>query len=461
MNRETWIPIASLAGLFLAGTVMLYATSGPPAPPQTLDVATKAVQQGNKAKAKAPPLVTRTPVEDRAAAPEGAKNVLLVVLSAARRDQLTPYGGPDDLTPWFRSLSEEGARFDDLIVSGGWSKTALITLATGYDALALDLVEPTNKAGNHRVPPRIDTLAERLATAGWYTMGVNAVPPGGKASGLAQGFDHFRDTTPGGFTPKQRLAADDAVRLATQMLRQRRPAEAERPFFLQLNLVDLHKPLKVPPKEFEPWRGPDHEIAPYRAVLNRVDRALATLDTQLGNLGLTDDTYVVVVGAVGEGLSMPEHHGAAHGRNLYPSTAQVPWIVRGPGVERGGVITGVASQLDVLPTILGLVGLPTPEGLPGSDWSAQVRQGGATTRTHAFADTWYSAANRAAVYTTTHACIKDFGSARLEEEGWADGCYDRRSDPTFVTRTPQPELMARLDAWRAETPGSAEPADGP
>lgn len=458
MNRETLIPLVGLIGLFLAGTVMLYVTSGPPVPAEVGAQVAKGTKAPKTSPAKptvdARALTTRRAVPvDRPEAPDGAKNVVLVVVSAWRKDQLAPYGGPEAVTPWLGELADQGARFDDAIAAGGWTRPAIASILTGAQALTLGLHDEGPTAGDVAV----DTLPERLAAAGWYTMGVNAVPHANKATGLADGFDHYRDAHAQGYTTQHRLQAAEAVTAALTMLKSRKADEATRPFYLQLNLVDLHKPIKVPPAEFQPFSGPDHEIAPYRAVLNRVDKALARLDLEIEKLGKRDDTYVIVVGAIGEGLEMPAHHGHAHGRNVYPSTAEVPWVVRGPGVDGGRVVTGLASQLDVSPTILGLVGQAsqTPEGM---DWSAQVRAGGKTTRTDAILDTWYYQADRAAIYTSERACIRDFGSADLEGEAWRDGCWDRAADPDFTRPFEDPALMAKLSAWRTEAVANAPKA---
>lgn len=454
MNRDTWIPLVGLVGLFLAGTAVLYATSGPPSPPPAAEVAKK---QAGKEKAKprgptAAQLVSRKPVgeADRPAPPEGARNVVLVVVSAWRKDQLAPYGGPPEVTPWLAEAAREGVRFSDVIAAGGWSKPSLASILTGQHALSLDIVEPAKGPSKRPLPEDAETLAERLAERGWYTMAVNALPHGGGPHGLAQGYDHFRDAHPQGYQPQHRLKAKDAVRIATNMLDRRSEVEQKRPFLLHLNLIDPHKPVKVSSSEAQNFHLDNPRLAPYRTVLNQVDQALARLDEGLEKRGLSENTYVVVVGAIGEGLSQPAHHGHAHGRNVYPSTAQVGWIVRGPDVAKGQAVEGLASHVDVTPTLLGLLGLPSEAG-EGRDWSDLVREGGRTTREEAIIDTWYYAANRAGVYTTDRACLKDFGSGPLDGEDWRDACYDRAKDPTFEHPLDDPALMSRLEAWRKQT----------
>ena len=71
--------------------------------------------------------------------------------------------------------------------------------------------------------------------------------------------------------------------------------------------------------------------------------------------GLRDDTLFVVTADHGEGLD--EHGEAVHGFFVYETTLHVPLIVRGPGVTPGTRIEGRHATIDVMPTVLDLLGL--------------------------------------------------------------------------------------------------------
>ncbi|MBW2257837.1 MAG: hypothetical protein JRI25_24990, partial [Deltaproteobacteria bacterium] len=48
--------------------------------------------------------------------------------------------------------------------------------------------------------------------------------------------------------------------------------------------------------------------------------------------------------------------------------------MRGPGVAVGHRVSGLASQVDVMPTVLATARIPLRDGdLAGRDWSTQVR----------------------------------------------------------------------------------------
>jgi tetratricopeptide (TPR) repeat protein len=50
----------------------------------------------------------------------------------------------------------------------------------------------------------------------------------------------------------------------------------------------------------------------------------------------------------------------------------VPWLIAGPTLPRGRVVKGLSRHIDVLPTLLELLRLDVPEGLPGESLVAQV-----------------------------------------------------------------------------------------
>jgi hypothetical protein len=115
----------------------------------------------------------------------------------------------------------------------------------------------------------------------------------------------------------------------------------------------------------------------------------------------------------------------------------------------------VASQVDIAPTLLGLVGVAGYEG-PGLDLSGTIRQKQRVTgREMAFTDTWFLNTNRAAVYTADRSCQRDF--AHIAHIAQADrhprfqeGCFDRIADPLHEGPFPNAEVEQHLIDWRAK-----------
>ncbi|MCB9696283.1 MAG: sulfatase [Alphaproteobacteria bacterium] len=416
--------------------------------------------KGKAGKAKAtrgpeglPPeaLLHVAPPHERPQPPAGTPNVVVLVPTSFRKDHVSPYGADPALTPFLQDVATHGARFDGLVSVGPLGRYTATAMLTGQVPSVVDMQDPSDGGDGKVLADEVTTLPEILRDAGWRTYGVTANFHLNQAAGLAQGFDVYRDTQPNGFDPAQRLEGPEAVQIALGMIRERSDEEAAHPFYLQVDLVDAHAPVRDVREITEQF---DRKTpgSTYRAAVHRTDEYLKGLWDGLGQLGFDrTNTFLMVVGDHGEGLSSPEHHGKAHGRYLYESSLDVVWLVDGPGVPEGRAIDGLASTTDVFPTLLELLGLPVPGGIDGRSWARQVLgKADRTTRERAFSDTWFADVSRASVRTERMACQKDFGSRESARDTFVDGCFDRKTDPDFLNVMMDDALMAELVAWRAE-----------
>jgi len=383
-----------------------------------------------------------------------APNVVLVIGCTVRKDQMGPYGGPPGVTPFLEEAARRGTLFTDALVASPWTKTGTTALIAGEHPIAVGMIQPSGRGNNRVLSDRVTTLAERFRRAGYATHGGTANPNANAVFGFGQGFDDYYDGSSlwrdGGVAkvPGTEMADEVVRRLAART----RPG----PLYLQVLLVDGHEPRHAPDEAVRPYLGDGvpPRVGQYRVALHAFDAAVRHLVEALGTLGVdATNTVFVVVSDHGEGLRWPKHHGGAHGVYTFSSTVEMPWILWGAGVAEGHVVEGLASQVDVAPTVLGLAGVRGYQG-PGHDWSAQVRGASSrTTRERAFVDTWYGHADRAAIYTDDVACHQAFsmGTAKARDRSERyTGCYDRNRDRLALEplEPGRPDLMAELLAWR-------------
>lgn len=100
----------------------------------------------------------------------------------------------------------------------------------------------------------------------------------------------------------------------------------------------------------------------YFAMCAEVDAMVGRLLTALEQRGLTDSTYVIFSSDHGENAM---EHRQFYKMNLYESSAHVPLIVAGPGVQEGTEVAGLVSLVDIYPTLMDMAGLDAPGGLDG------------------------------------------------------------------------------------------------
>src|SRR6202030_56676 len=86
---------------------------------------------------------------------------------------------------------------------------------------------------------------------------------------------------------------------------------------------------------------------------------------------LLDRTIVVVVGDHGESLG--EHGERTHGLFVYEGVTRVPLIIRAPSSRmRGRRVADVVRSVDVMPTVLELLGIPVPSSVAGTSLAARM-----------------------------------------------------------------------------------------
>src|SRR4029453_3282621 len=109
----------------------------------------------------------------------------------------------------------------------------------------------------------------------------------------------------------------------------------------------------------------DYE-ATYDGNVRRLDQALQQLFNNLRLQGRYENTTIVVVGTYGvqfgeAGLFLTSGRYSVAG-------VRVPWIMRLPTLpeeRRGGEVAGIASSLDLAPTLLETVHVQRPRGMHG------------------------------------------------------------------------------------------------
>jgi arylsulfatase A-like enzyme len=163
-------------------------------------------------------------------------------------------------------------------------------------------------------------------------------------------------------------------------------------FALVVDCFDPHEPW-TPPKEYidlygDPaYEGPEigvidygpsnymstEEIrrahANYAAAVTRTDRWLGTFLDRFDELGLGDNTAIVMLSDHGVLLGERGWVGKIPGE-LHPELARVPFAVVDPGGRRAGETSEYfASTHDVAPTILSMLGAAVPEWMNGHDLS--------------------------------------------------------------------------------------------
>jgi choline-sulfatase len=303
----------------------------------------------------------------RAAPPPTARHLVLVTIDTLRADRLGCYGDRSVDTPHLDALARDGARATDASVQVPLTRPSHVTLLSGLYPAEHGIRDNVAPSLREDVP----TLAERLKGAGFSTAGFVSSIVLSRQSGLARGFDTFSDHFD--------VGADDARFLNTIQRRGDIPTaeatswlEAQRGsrLFLWLHLYDPHEPYEPP----EPFAS-RYADRPYDGEVAWSDELVGRLDATLARLGIRGETLLVVTSDHGEGLG--DHGEAVHGYFVYESTLAVPLLFRGPGIAAGRRVNATARSIDLVPTVLDLLGVRPPASahLSGRSLAAALRGG--------------------------------------------------------------------------------------
>jgi arylsulfatase A-like enzyme len=334
----------------------------------------------------------------RPAAPPGAGNIVFIVVDTLRADRLPSYGFGAGTTPQLDRFAADALRFDAAFANASWTRPSFASLLSGRY-----VASHRTMAKSDALPDEVVTLPEALRGAGYSTLGIvtnfNVAP----FFNFHQGFDQYRY-----LEPNFVLGANDtaAKLLVIQFLRQHietlraksgrvevgsayqdarvvnravtevLDAQPSAPFFLFVAYMDPHDPYYPHPYDGTAYSRaahpqPEPNEAPalerlYNGEISYWDQHFGALIRDLKRRGLYDDATIVVTSDHGE--EFQDHGGYWHGTTLYDETVHVPLFLKLPGNQmHGSVVHHFVQSIDLMPSLLKLAGVATPQGVQGHD----------------------------------------------------------------------------------------------
>ncbi len=383
-------------------------------------------------------------------------NIILLSMDALRADALGMGGRDPSLSPALDRLALESDVWPQAFATFNVTNPSFASIFTGLYGKrhgVYDLKTP--------LPPHHPTLAGLLRKAGYKTQALIAAHHlNDQNSGLGRGFD--------GFTVAERQwAAEHATDQAINWLLQQ-----EQTFFLWLHLFDPHTPHR-PPGRFAYGEQPIRPFGlsavdawtPFRetgktgfsqprlaAHRDLYDGEVAYLDRQVDRLlgflssrRLLERTLLIVLADHGENAG--EQGIQFRHAGLWDATTRVPLLIRWPGASTvGRRLSGLAQTIDVMPTVLGYLGLNVPP-VDGTDLGRTPTPG----RRYVYAE--HQGALGAMIRNTHLLYSRQQASPVL---GGGRFLFDMRRDPhqqhNLIER--RPEIAAHadrlLDEWLAD-----------
>ncbi len=160
--------------------------------------------------------------------------------------------------------------------------------------------------------------------------------------------------------------------------------KAGTPWAVYVNLQSTHFPYRLPPGVKTPFgptgpiRGPfqyfNYQPRDRAVIVNRYDNALHYVDEQIGRIraylertGQLENTLWVITADHGELFG--DRGVVTHGRTLREGELRVPLLLHWPARLQSQVVQQPVSHLDVLPTVLELVGVNPHPAFQGTSFA--------------------------------------------------------------------------------------------
>ena len=299
-------------------------------------------------------------------------NVLFLTVDTLRADHMSGYGYRRPTSPNMDRLMAAGAQFTEARCVEPLTGPSLASMIT-----SLYPHEHGASRNGIGVRPGLPSVSKVLGRRGFRTAAIiSNWTLRRDLLGVGDHFDEYFEV----FTRKRWLGmiraeatADDVSDAALEWIHNHAEAHPRRPFFAWVHYVEPHAPYRLH-ADLAPGLGlsgsgdlPKRDR--YDTEIAFVDRAVGRLLDELRRLDLENRTLVVFASDHGENLG--EHGYWGHGRHLWEEGLRIPMSFTWPGSRlRPRKVSTPASNLDVAPTVLGLLGLPIPESFQGRDWSA-------------------------------------------------------------------------------------------
>ena len=319
-------------------------------------------------------------------------NLLLITADDLNADSPGWMGSKMGATPTLDTLAAQGHRFINAHVTAPICQPSREAIMTGR------VPHRSGALGFNPVNPGTPTMVTTLKAAGYYTAALNKLV-------------HMK--------PDSCFPWDDAIQGSGKnppLLREQfetmlqHAAATHKPFFINVNIQDPHRPfpgsnavdaeegdstqpkpkgtgrkarrlehsqmyslmhtytpeeIKVPDflEDIPPVRD---EVAQYFTGVARMDISLKGVLNALKTSGHEQDTVILFMGD--NGMSFPFSKAT-----VYVDGTWEPVILKYPGMPAATVHAEFVSSVDIMPTLLDLLGVKHPEGMDGRSWLPLMR----------------------------------------------------------------------------------------
>jgi arylsulfatase A-like enzyme len=290
------------------------------------------------------------------------------------------YGVPTVHSPNIDGLAAEGVKLTNMFATSSVCSPSRGSLMTGQYPQRHGLMGLSGGAWNWKLTDPKRHLSHHLRNSGYRTAMFGHHDDEGEREGL--GFDHYEVYMPSRHRTENYGAITIAEAFAAHI---KRDGKQDKPFYAQIGFMETHTPydwFETPPDDsagvWAPsWTDMDLEdpethahLAGLQGAVRRADKAVGIILEALAETGQEEDTIVLF--NVDHGPELPRAKWT-----MLDGGLGIGFIVRWPGgpVARGAECDAMLSNVDWVPTLCDLIGVPYPDHyLDGKSFSGLLKE---------------------------------------------------------------------------------------
>ncbi len=307
-------------------------------------------------------------------------NIYYILLDALRYDVVGKKINNISLTPTINSFLKDSYEFKEFYAQSPYTRASVATLFTG-------LLPETHgvREISSQLPPKLITLQKILKNNGYYTSviyGTEVLD----TNNLIKDFDekNYIRIFPGVDKIKMRNILNDISTMNKKLLSYKlKKLKNKNPKFVYIHLLPPHEPYNPPPSFKLFIDTSDYNQSNFVNIVNEANyfeniypKFLDYLHKAYFNnvvyadflvkrilkiirlIGDYDDSIIIITADHGEAFF--EHNKIGHNSTNYQEMIHIPFVIKLPNQEKKAVCYAKKGIVDILPTILELLGIENP-----------------------------------------------------------------------------------------------------